>query len=513
MKLSAITIERYRSIAEAKKIPLSNYTVIIGKNNEGKSNILRALNVALTVIQTHSPIVGRLYKYRSLEHEYSWERDFPVSLSSSSKNSKKPKESEFLLEFVLSEDEIQEFKEATTISLNGTLPIRIKIGSENNPQVTVAKPGKAVAKYRQKQRQILQFIKDHVQIGYIPAVRTEAHTNEFIKRLVSQASRKAEQDPKYQAALKVIYQVQSEIVNDLAKEVQQSLKRFVPNIKKVRLQTNESSLRRVVSGGIEFIIDDGTPTALEDKGDGLKNLVALALFKHRAGDFEGFIYAFEEPESHLHPGAVHELRSTLSDIAQSNQVIISTHNPIFVDRNPDATTILVDGGRAERARTVAKIRETLGVRISDNMVNSELALLLEGPSDVDIVGKIISRNDLLRRAIMDKRLVLESLSGTGNLSARVTALRQNVLKPLAMLDDDSSAAKEIRAAQRQGLLGEGQYITCRRLSRQGSESEIENLFTDDFIESALTDPGGGHIFEVRTVCQYQEILRLFAAVY
>ena len=40
MKLIAFTVKTYRSIIEANKIPLQeDVTVLLGKNNEGKSNI------------------------------------------------------------------------------------------------------------------------------------------------------------------------------------------------------------------------------------------------------------------------------------------------------------------------------------------------------------------------------------------------------------------------------------------------------------------------------------------
>lgn len=43
MKLSDFSVNNYRSITTARKIPTKNMTVLVGKNNEGKSNILSAL--------------------------------------------------------------------------------------------------------------------------------------------------------------------------------------------------------------------------------------------------------------------------------------------------------------------------------------------------------------------------------------------------------------------------------------------------------------------------------------
>jgi predicted ATPase len=56
MRLVSFSVENYRSITKARRIPLAASTVLIGPNNEGKSNILRALSVAmLTLTQYTGP--------------------------------------------------------------------------------------------------------------------------------------------------------------------------------------------------------------------------------------------------------------------------------------------------------------------------------------------------------------------------------------------------------------------------------------------------------------------------
>lgn len=54
MNLSAFSVTNYRSITGTSKIPLGDFAVLIGKNNEGKSNILRALAVSMKILTTHA---------------------------------------------------------------------------------------------------------------------------------------------------------------------------------------------------------------------------------------------------------------------------------------------------------------------------------------------------------------------------------------------------------------------------------------------------------------------------
>jgi putative ATP-dependent endonuclease of the OLD family len=43
MKLISFSVTSYRSITAAYRLPIGQLTILIGSNNEGKLNILRAL--------------------------------------------------------------------------------------------------------------------------------------------------------------------------------------------------------------------------------------------------------------------------------------------------------------------------------------------------------------------------------------------------------------------------------------------------------------------------------------
>ena len=54
MKLSSFSVANYRSITNARKIQINHMTVLVGKSNEGKSNILRALTLAMDIMKMYS---------------------------------------------------------------------------------------------------------------------------------------------------------------------------------------------------------------------------------------------------------------------------------------------------------------------------------------------------------------------------------------------------------------------------------------------------------------------------
>jgi AAA15 family ATPase/GTPase len=68
MRLTYFTVSNYRSITTAYKLELKGVTVLIGKNNEGKSNLINALNLAMEKIH----YVGYYQKKLLPPRRYNW---------------------------------------------------------------------------------------------------------------------------------------------------------------------------------------------------------------------------------------------------------------------------------------------------------------------------------------------------------------------------------------------------------------------------------------------------------
>lgn len=155
MKIIEFSVTNFRSITKAYRVPLNDISILIGKNNEGKSNLLKALNIAMKSLRDFSEIDGRkrqfLYSLRGNQPEYYvWQNDFPISLQMK----KGIKESIFRLEFELNEEEITEFKNEIKSNLNGTLPIEIKIDSNGSPVISVIKKGRGSKTLNSKSKKL-----------------------------------------------------------------------------------------------------------------------------------------------------------------------------------------------------------------------------------------------------------------------------------------------------------------------------------------------------------------------
>ena len=109
MQLVEFSVTNYRSITKAHKIKLQKLTVLVGKNNEGQSNVLNALSVAMRMLELHAHGVDFQRHSRYVDRFYDWERDFPVRLQ----NRRSGTESIFRMDFKLEELEKNEFHTLT----------------------------------------------------------------------------------------------------------------------------------------------------------------------------------------------------------------------------------------------------------------------------------------------------------------------------------------------------------------------------------------------------------------
>ncbi|MFS2218243.1 ATP-dependent endonuclease [Telluria sp. Tellsp104] len=473
MRLAFFSVTNYRSIIGTHRIPIGDIAVLLGKNNEGKSNILRALAISMKMLANHGT---RLRSIRigamSDRERFVWYRDFPMSLQAR----KAGLESKFRLEFSLDDDEVTEFRAAIKSNLNGILPIEIRIGKTNEYNIHVPKKGPGGTALSLKSEKIAKYIAAKIEFNYIPAVRTEEHAEEVVQEMLADELAKLETEPAYTAALQAIADLQEPILKRIGESIKQSLNEFLPSISKVYVQVPPAARRSALRSQCRVEIDDGTKTLLEYKGDGVKSLAVLGLLRaKRRSPGAASIIAIEEPESHLHPGAIHSLREAILNLVPENQVVLTTHCPLFADREQIARNILVDANSAKPAKTIASIRELLGIRSSDNLVNASHVLVVEGNEDVLALKAILPiLSNTVGIALRQNLLVIEGLAGAGNLSYKLNMLSNALCSGHVLLDHDAAGRLGYEKAERDGLLkiADLTLVVCKGMQN----SELEDCF-------------------------------------
>ncbi len=492
MKLIGFSAKNYRSISAAYKLPLTDYTVIVGPNNEGKSNILKGLGLALILLtgQKHQRFrrPGLMsFSNRGIDKfDYEWERDYPINLQTKEPDGR----SEFTCEFELSESELEEFKLKTKINLSTSLKAKISIGKEDIKFDFLMK-GKGKESLNKKRPEVSQFLFEKLMLQYIPAIRTSELAINIVENLLERELSSLEDNPEFNEVVKVITKLQQPIIKKIAKSLKESISGFIPDVKSISIK-NRENVGRLISASCRVYIDDGIETDLQLKGDGVISLTAISLLQHfsKQGSLDkGLILLLEEPESHLHPKAIHSLKKVLYEISKTNQVIVTTHSPIIIERQQVKHNIIVQSGQAKPANNVNEIRQSLGITMSDNLSSAYLVLLVEGEEDVVLLKPWLEEKSAkIKAAFSNASLIIDHLGGASNIGYKTTLYKNNLCNVIAYLDNDEAGRKGIKEAEAKGIIKTNEYVLS--FVRGMRNSEIEDLLDINSYNQLINDEYG-----------------------
>lgn len=496
MKLRRVSVRKYRSIGRAADFAVDDFAVLIGPNNQGKSNLLRATVLAMNAIEAWSTlppaIVGPRIPTRILLPDFShvpqdrrfgsptydWEEDFPLFARGRPGGQTS---TVILLEFELDESEQAAFKAATGISTNQRLPVRVQFG-ERFTTLTISKQGKG--EYGKKAQEIANFVTERIMLLYIPAVRTSETAKNIAEEILSSRRRRMLNSPKYAKLMSQIEDLDREAITDVENLIKATLERFIPVAESVSLRVNNIAQETRLN---DILIDDGVKTPISAKGDGIQSLVALALTlewtRAKGHPDRKLIVAVEEPESHLHPGAVHELRSVLQGIAETQQVIVTTHSQALVNRSAIFQNVIVSDRSARPASSLDDLRNALGVRLSDALSSAEVIVVCEGWIDDQILLPLLSRReDSVKKWVEDGRVLFESAGSGSKIYSRVLAARNILTRPVVVIDGDEAGLKDVKRLTEDGVIDPTCVIQIRR---EGMKyAELEDIFEmETYIEA------------------------------
>lgn len=451
MRLSSFSVINYRSITNARKIQTSNMTVLVGKNNEGKSNILRALTLAMDIMKMYysDPRSLRLpATYLKRRTGYVWERDYPLSLQERNPNGF----SSIELDFELNSSDISTIRNLTGIRLSGHVPVRVSI-NHSSVKIDIPKRGTPAFSNVENKLKIIEYVCFKIDFNFIPAVRTEHDALRVVESLIEKQLLTLESNPEYIEATHKIECLQQGILDRISAQLIAPLQEFLPSVRDVQIHLQKDQRRSAFRRSADVVIDDGTPTPLQQKGDGIKSLTALAMLNIPTSHDRVSVIAIEEPESHLHPESARQLYETINALSVNHQVVLTTHSPLFVNRSNLKENIIVDSGKAIPVKKIKEIRDILGTKVSDNLVNAENVLIVEGEDDRIVLEKILPQmSESIKKAIQNGTLIIDDMGGAGNLPYKLSFYRNLQCKYHVLLDNDDAGRRSGQEAEIQGLL-------------------------------------------------------------
>ncbi len=161
---------------------------------------------------------------------------------------------------------------------------------------------------------------------------------------------------------------------------------------------------------------------LDAQGEGIKRQIWFALIQHAAKQVvakkskQNFIWAFDEPETHLYPIAQRHLYDILKNASTGHiQVIVSTHSTLFVDRAKlsHIAQVSLTSGYTSHSNCVSvdEVFNSLGLRNSDFLFYDRF-LIVEGATEQHLIPGLYKK--YTGATLQEHNIQIIQLGGTGN---------------------------------------------------------------------------------------------------
>lgn len=131
-------------------------------------------------------------------------------------------------------------------------------------------------------------------------------------------------------------------------------------------------------------------------GAGVRCIYILSLLQvYQKINSKHTIFIIEEPELYLHPQLQKLMAKTLSEISKNNQVVFTTHSPLMLKEfcSSDIRRVKLDEGAyctSIENTSLDDILSEIGYS-SQDVLNTDFVLFVEGPDDKKIISYIIDK--------------------------------------------------------------------------------------------------------------------------
>ncbi|OJV28679.1 MAG: hypothetical protein BGO32_02370 [Bacteroidetes bacterium 37-13] len=384
IRIKKIQIKRYRSINDLTLNIDESYNIstICGRNNVGKTNVLRAIALFFNEI------------------EYDKKIDMPERKQFTGGSSKFPVITIWF----------EEGSDKYEISKNYDTPKESKEdflfdGIKNGTNLT--------------EKEIIIFLKK-IEFFYLESINISFPKTigllinedffeiEFGKTRLSKEKKKIK-DNLVKAQIGI-----QKVLNDLVKEINPIFKEFENNWGiDFDVPKDYNRFRELLSNDINFRLIDDTQTPIQSKGSGLQRLahilINLRIIQKLSENGKNCILLIDEPDIYLHSGLQKILKQKINELSSNVQIFITTHSKLFIDTytmknvflldldvekkyskrkekySNDLSTYLIDYTEVSGQQ---KVKNSLGIQDDDYLSISPVNIIVEGREDVKYLSSL-----------------------------------------------------------------------------------------------------------------------------
>lgn len=255
-----------------------------------------------------------------------------------------------------------------------------------------------------------------------------------------------------------------------------------------------------------WVSDDKRPEEIELEGrsTGLQWFLSfyLVFLVESADAHEGAILLLDEPGVSLHPLAQRDLSAFFDSLAETNQLIYTSHSPFLVDadRLDRARKVYVDQNGT--SKVTAELRATdgditqrgagyavhaaLGLTVAESLLLGCQPVIVEGTSDQHYLSAMKTILIASGRLKPGRELIFPPANGTKGVKAVASIVGgRNEELPMALLDSDDQGRTMARTLRESLYAGEPNLVLEIETFSGMADSEIEDLIPQALIVREL----------------------------
>jgi len=260
------------------------------------------------------------------------------------------------------------------------------------------------------------------------------------------------------------------------------------------------NLRTIKGDKLSLIIKDnsGESFAIEERSPGFRYYFSFLInklwSKARSGS-KNTILLLDEPGANLHPNGAKDLLKSFNEIAESSQILYTTHNPFLAVRNCVDSLVFVAKSPTEGTKINKKpylnkyqiVRKELGILLNDSFLIGDINLVVEGNTEKLAFHRLFQ---------IEKYQELEWLNiynadGVNNVSQTLNYLGKNNLKlsGIVFLDSDEEAKKEKEKKGYINAIREKNWdaLEVNDVYKDSNDRTFEDLFPQDLYVEAFNE--------------------------
>ncbi|WP_322924066.1 AAA family ATPase [Paenibacillus campi] len=225
--------------------------------------------------------------------------------------------------------------------------------------------------------------------------------------------------------------------------------------------------------------------------------------KEQLGTSSDIILLLDEPGLSLHALAQADFLSYIGELANTHQIIYTTHSPFMVpshqlnqvrmveDKVREGTKITSNISNSD-PKTIFPLQAALGYTIAQNLFISQKNLLVEGPADLIYLKYFSSLLESKGKEFLNPEITIIPVGGLDKLATFVALLGGNDLKLAVLHDYNSKPDAHLESLIHRKLINQ-KYVTHYGMYRDGHSITKKD---DQYMNSDVED-----MFSVKTYLQ------------